>query len=201
MVTAVGEGLNIEFVRQGNGPLEALRNNITETALRTNCTHIIQCDADMQYPEETFPRLMALCNESRPIVGALCFRRYPPFTPVLMKGELGYYEPIWDWKKDELLEVDATGTGCLMVHASVFKAMPRPWFEFGEFEGRTVGEDIGFCAKARKLGFPIYVDTGLEVAHLTTMSITEGTYHLYKGLKKLREATGETNEFDTMDEI
>lgn len=76
-----------------------------------------------------------------------------------------------------LVEVDATGCHCLLVHRSVFEKTrtdhPHPWFRESILKsGILAGEDITFCLAARDAGFPIYVDTRLEAGHVKPMIVT-----------------------------
>jgi hypothetical protein len=105
----------------------------------------------------------------------------------MYRGKINEYQTIKDWKEGDLVEVDATGTGCVLFEMSVFKKLPRPWFRFrpnpdSEYGG-IVGEDIGLCSDLRKLGYKIYVDTSIPSGHLSTMEVTDKTWTLYKTLR------------------
>lgn len=180
---------NFELIPATNGPVDGLRNHIVETALKTGCTHIIMMDMDQTYPVNTIPKLL---SHKLPVVGCLIHRRYPPFDPLIYKGKINEYERIDldDYEKDALIEVDATGTGCLMFETRIFRSLPAPWFKFkvSEENGQPIGEDFGFCSDLRKKGYRIFVDTSIKCGHLSTMEITEGTYHLYRALKKAQSS-------------
>lgn len=173
------------FYRTSNGNIDEMRNNIVHDALADGCTHVIMMDTDQCYHTDTIPRLL---SHKLPIVGCLVYRRYPPFDPLMLKGKINEYENITEWEKDSLVEVDATGTGCLMIDTQVFKKMQAPWFRFRKIDGKVVGEDIGFCSDLRDAGYRIFVDTSIPAGHLSQMQITDGTWKLYR---KLVEA--ETN--------
>ena len=54
--------------------------------------------------------------------------------------------------------------------------------------GKGVGEDVGFCSKLRCAGFNIYVDTSIEIDHMTIMGVNRDFYKLYghvEGVKKV----------------
>jgi hypothetical protein len=168
------------YLRTSNGPIEEMRNNIVRAALRDNCSHLIMMDTDQVYHSETIPRLLSY---KLPVVGCLVYRRYPPFDPIMMRGTLGKYETVTEWEPESLVEVDATGTGCIMFDMNVFRKMPSPWFRARRHEGASVGEDIGFCSDLRRLGYRIFVDTAIPAGHLSQMQITEGTWRLYRKLR------------------
>jgi len=178
------------MIHEDNGPIDALRNNIVDRALREGCSHVIMMDTDMEYHPNTIPNLLF---HKKPIIGALVYRRYPPFDPLLLKGDptIGYIS-IDEWEEGELIEVDATGTGCLMFNMKVFREMPSPWFHFRPNPnpkiGGIIGEDFGFCWDLKKAGYQIFVDTSVPANHLTTLAVNDSTYRLYKSMKmKQRE--------------
>ncbi len=170
------------YYRASHGNIDAMRNEIVTQALKANCTHLMMMDTDQVYHPDTITRLL---SHKLPVVGALVYRRYPPFDPLMLKGEIGKYQTISEWEPDSLVEVDATGTGCLLFEMEVFKKLPSPWFYFRNHDTGVVGEDIGFCSDLKKAGYQIFVDTSIAAGHLSQMQITEGTWKLYRGLSKV----------------
>ncbi len=171
------------YIRANNGYIDDLRNEIVEKALESNCSHLLMLDADMLYPHDT---IIKLYSHKLDVVSGLIWRRYPPFDSLMYKGELNSWERIEEWKDGELVEVDATGTGCIMYNCEVFRKIKPPWFEFVENpdkeRGGVIGEDIGFCLKLKKAGYRIFVDTSVKTAHLTTFSVNENAHKLFKKL-------------------
>jgi hypothetical protein len=168
-----------QFILSTYGDIAEMRNNIVEEALAAKCTHLLMIDTDMLYHPDTIYRLL---SHNLPVVGALCYRRKPPFDPLMYKGRPGHYHSMDEWETD-LVEVDATGTGCLMFDMDIFKRMPEPWFKIRQNpDGSPIGEDIGFCHDLRSAGYKIYVDTAIPAAHLTTMQVTDETYRWYKAV-------------------
>jgi len=168
--------------------LEDMRNSIVKRALDAGCSHLMMMDTDMCFHPKTITRLLSLNLD---VVGALCYKRYPPFDPIMYKGDINTYEIIEEWEEGELVEVDATGTGCLMFNMKVFREMPDdPWFRFrpnpDQNIGGIVGEDIGFCSDLKRAGYKIYVDTSIPAEHLTTLSVGRGTFMLYRAMKKIQ---------------
>jgi hypothetical protein len=191
---------NFTYIRDfgGTGAIDQVRNNLVRTAMAANCSHLFMLDTDQVYPENTIPKLLSY---NLPIVGGLVHRRYPPFDPLIMKGDINTYETIDEWEKDELLEVDATGTGCILYDMKIFYNMPEPWFRFRENpdpkkRGRVVGEDVGFCNDLRKAGYKIFVDTSIRVVHLSTIEIDENAWRLYRRLNELQIEENRKNGFD-----
>mgnify|MGYP001559767756 FL=1 len=65
--------------------------------------------------------------------------------------------------RQDLIEVDGVGAGCLLVHRRVFEAIEKPYFQCNP--GTPIGEDFYFCRKAQAAGFKIYVDPGILCGH------------------------------------
>jgi hypothetical protein len=173
------------YIREANGPIEALRNNMVMRASKAGCTHLLMLDADMVYHPKTVTRLL---SHKLPVVGALCYRRYPPFDPIVYKGDYNTYRTIedTDYTPGDLIEVDATGAGCLLFDMTIFQQMPEPWFRFrpnpDKELGGIVGEDIGFCNDLRKAGHKIFVDTSVPSGHLSMFEVNDKTFKIFKAM-------------------
>ncbi len=89
--------------------------------------------------------------------------------------------------KDELIECDAVGTGCLLVHRSVFEAIKPPYFVLNS-GGRVSGEDFSFCRKVKRAGFKIYADPGVLCGHKPKQLI--GYQYFLSWLKANKEIGG-----------
>jgi len=170
--------------------IDAARNNLVHQALMLGCTNIIMMDTDQIYNTDNMLEKMLAHN--KPVIGARVHRRYPPFDPILLSGEVGKLLPIPDdaikpdGEFNKELQVDFTGTGCIMFDTQIFIDMiPERWFQLTTGEnGQSVGEDIGFCSKLKKRGIPVIVDTSIDIKHLTLLAVDWGTHKLFKKLMK-----------------
>jgi len=180
-----------QYLDADNGPIHALRNEIVVDAQSIGLTKLMMCDVDQVYHSKTITRLL---SHNLPIVGALVHRRYPPFDSLMMKHvsvdeRTDTYESIDEWEENELVEVDATGTGCIMWDMKVFREMPYPWFK-AQYnpDGSPIGEDFGFCQDLKKAGYSIHVDTSVMAYHRTTMLVGTDTNKLYNAMKSKEAA-------------
>ena len=103
-----------------NGPIDGLRNKIVAEAISIGASHLIMMDLDQTYPVQTVTKLL---EHKLPLVGCKVHRRYPPFDPLMLKGDINSYYLIEEWEESTLQEVDATGTGCLMFNMQRFYEM------------------------------------------------------------------------------
>ena len=150
----------------------AARNGIVRHFLAGTCDWLFMVDDDMRFPPDVLPALLAHADpRERPIVGGLCFKvhRDGDVEPTLYRLALEphtHLRVVADWQRGALVQVDATGAACLLVHRSVFEAMEDPWFATGELAGEQLGEDTTFCLSARRAGFPIHVASSVDVGHV-----------------------------------
>ncbi len=89
--------------------------------------------------------------------------------------------------KEGLIEVDSTGTGCILIKRQVLEDLkPAFWDVFDEKTGeRTTGQDLNFCKRARELGYKTYVHLDYKARHVIPMDI-----------KRIHESIGkDCNEF------
>lgn len=66
-------------------------------------------------------------------------------------------------KREDLIECDGVGGGCLLIHKRVFQAMEKPYFLCNP--GTFIGEDFYFSRKAQAAGFKIFLDPGVICGH------------------------------------
>jgi hypothetical protein len=118
------------------------RNALVRDALADGATHILWLDSDMIVPSIALDRLLM---HDAPIVGATYLRRTPPHRL------LGEPDTNQCGAPDGMTRMVSMPFGCLLVQADVFAAMSAPWFRL-DYEGaQPIGEDIGFCRRARPL--------------------------------------------------
>jgi len=162
--------------------LAEARESLVFQALNEGASHLLMCDTDQVYPVDM---LHKLASHGVDICGVRVHRRYPPFDPIFMRGNLDKYEsvPESEMYSGNLIEVDATGTGCLLINMSVFDKLEPPWFKFDVHNGRPVGEDFYFCNKVCEAGCRIFIDTSVEVGHLVTMEANRVLHQICKQIK------------------
>jgi hypothetical protein len=84
-------------------------------------------------------------------------------------------QPIDAYPIDKLIEVDATGTGCLLIHRKVLLDMQAnatahqgkdwAWFVEGAIDGTYFGEDLLFSKRLKSMGYKIFAHTGAILPH------------------------------------
>lgn len=166
------KGIGGRISAQSGPRIASSRNEIVRSFLKTNREWLWMVDTDMVFGSDTLQRLL---DADREIVGALCHGQDPSgnvFGVAHEFTETGMRR-IADLPDDELIEVDATGAACLLVHRDVFAKLEAnadnplyPWFQEGRtLGGLEVGEDVCFCLKAKEQGYQIFVHTGIKVGH------------------------------------
>jgi len=173
--------LHSHYVIAGTtGPIDAVRNELVRQSQMINATHIFMLDTDQIYPPDIF---MKLIEHDKDIVAAKVHRRRPPYDPILLRGTIDKFDAVPDeeWETGGLVEVDATGFGCVLIKMEVFAAIEPPWFAFDLYNCETpIGEDIYFYDKAKKAGFNVYVDCGIKIGHIHSFNVNEETYYTFK---------------------
>jgi GT2 family glycosyltransferase len=147
------------------------RRNIVRLALEREAEWVWFVDDDMLFGPY---HLMNLLAHKKPIVASLYLNRKPPYFPVAYNRRYEvegkpYWNPIsLEGAPDAgLADIVAAGTGGLLVRTDVFRAMEYDiWFKRA-----GAGEDMSFCARAIEAGFPMYVDLGARMGHISTYSV------------------------------
>lgn len=168
-------------VRCGGGITRG-RNNAVNEFLKTRDDWLLFIDSDMTFTTYDFDLVLESAHaDKRPIVGGLCFGldgMVGPFANVFptlfMEKADGGYEPLFDYPRNKLVKVDATGTAFLLIHRSALEKIAEHvglgrWSWFGEHVDERidswVSEDVAFCERARAAGLPIYCHTGARIGH------------------------------------
>ena len=115
---------------------------------------------------------------------------YPKPVPAIFQDSPDGFLPLYKYDKNAVFEIDAAGTGCLMVHRSVLEAMREAadpnqgkdwcWFWDGPVKGEWIGEDLLFCRRIKSLGFPIYVNTAAILPHSKSYWLKEEHHELWR---------------------
>jgi len=165
-------GFDVELIRARTGhDIALLRNGIVQIFLESKCSHLLQIDTDMVIHKNA---LVGMFNRNVDIVGALYFKRYPPFTPCAVRFKGKKEEPltIKELESNDMIEVQRVGTGCILIKREVFENTKYPWFHIKTKNRKmTMSDDYFFCDKARKSGYKIYVDMAVPCQHLSNAAI------------------------------
>jgi GT2 family glycosyltransferase len=158
-------------------PIDISRDHLVRKALEDNVDYVFFLDTDVIPPHEVLVHLLAW---KLPIVSALYWSKARLPCAYKFTEDHKHVESI-DPKSitQRIMEVDAVGTGCLLIDARLFKKIPPPWFKWDmlpwaskdEVPGHS--EDINFCLKAKEHGYPTFLDTAMRCKHLL-----EGSYSL-----------------------
>jgi len=148
-------------------PIDAARNQAVQAALEYECEWLFFFDSDMILSPAV---IRTLLEREKPMVMANCLIRGYPYEPMIFryadesKKALLKYVPTDEDRKQEVIQADAVGTACTVIHCELFKHMEEPWFLTGKYHT----EDVYFCVKAAAevQGFSCWVDLTVEAGHL-----------------------------------
>lgn len=167
------------------------RNNLTEQFVDNySADWLLWIDSDMAFEPDALERLLASADTvTAPIVGGLCFgsSNGALFPTVYQWGETEDGKLVtwrsYDYERDAMVQVGATGAAFLLIHRSVLVAMRErafnavfPWFQETELAGKPAGEDLTFCIRAGICGFPVFVNTSVRIGHHKSQVLTEDLY-------------------------
>ena len=152
------------------------RNSMAQKAIEGGYDRLMFLDSDMQFNPDLLERLSADMDSGLDYVSALCFMRMLPTKPCIYKNvtygknDYGIYhtsDPILDYPKDQLFDVEASGFGAVIMNVSLIEEVAKNYgMPFSPMMG--FGEDISFCWKAKQLGAKLYCDSRIKVGHLGT---------------------------------
>lgn len=168
------------------GPLLDMYRNEAVQFYLSNCSAewMLFIDSDIVFTLDNLYTLLDSADAAtRPVVSGT----YMMILPEGMRPSLFYWEDNTEapagksmtvWHADTplpestLLQVDGCGAGFLLMHRSLLLAMldvygrEAPWFANEVINGVQCGEDFTFCARVQQMGFPVNVNTAVQVDHI-----------------------------------
>lgn len=162
--------------------IDIARDILAHIFLHTDCTHMLQIDADIGWSADAVRQLLA---HDRDVVGGA----YP------VKSDLARIYPVTLTGKEEsgLLEADGLPGGFMLVKREViermtaarkaYKCAALPWgamkvaplYTRDMQEDGYTGEDIMFCRRAKEAGFSAWLDPDISFTH-TGVKTWSGKY-------------------------
>lgn len=172
------------YARVEGGLISRQRNELVKVFLDDGDSDwLLILDSDEQLSIEAFDKLVATAHAAeRPVVAGLYFGTRPgnlipePIPHLYRRdGDGVSVVPLVEYPPNRVIDVDAAGTGCLLIHRSVlakFREHAEPnegadwcWFRDLPIGGKWLGEDLYFCRRIKALGFPIVAHTGAILPH------------------------------------
>ena len=166
-----------------SGLITRSRNLLIKNFLeQTDAPWLLMMDSDERITLENFDKLVATADENHPVVSALVFAAFFDDEEMLRPVPTIYNDiegrglvSIDDYPVNQVLKIDASGTGCLLIHRSALITIQEKttenqgkdwaWFMDGPIGGRWFGEDLLFSKRLASLGIPLHCHTGAILAH------------------------------------
>ena len=171
----------------GSGGIVDGRNKLASVVLdESGADWLCMIDSDMGFAPDTVDRLVEAAHaKERPIVGGLAFahktdgrsshygiryRCQPTLYDFHEDAERIGFVPRFDYDRDTMNEVAATGAACILIHRTALEAIRAKfsdvWFDtIRHPKGVTFSEDLSFCIRAAACDLPMFVDTGVKTTH------------------------------------
>lgn len=162
---------NTDIVSNKGVPIDVAREEIAKSFLNSNKEWLFYLDSDVYIEPNT---LLLMMQKSYPILSGLYFTRYPPIQPACWRLTDQGKVPI-NFKYGDIVEADAAGAGCLLIHRMVLENIKPPYFEWTvgkrpeKYE--SMSEDFYFFRKIKEKGFKLLVDTSIQCKHEVYMVI------------------------------
>lgn len=159
------------------------RNALAKQAIDCGYTHLAMIDSDHVFDKDVIHRLLLY---QKGIVGVRAYKRTPPHFPCIFVNDSKLPDTeamiFADAADRGLMIADAVGFGIILISVEVLKKLTYPYFYFNK-----TGEDFNFCRDAKKAGFKIYVDTDVEIGHVTTKIVRRADYLAELNSGKIRQ--------------
>lgn len=162
------EGTNIFYGR--GTPLPEQRTLLAREALKGEYDWLLFLDSDTIPPQNG---LLNLLSHNLPIVSG--WVRAKQKTGFVISGWMKYKNgvlPIDEKQEQRLVKVDYIANAFSLIHTSVFKKIPEPWFKWTrDIIEHGTSEDFFFCDRAKEYGYDIIIDMETKCEHIGLLKI------------------------------
>lgn len=152
------------------------RNTIVKNFLDTECEWLLMMDEDnvpLKNPLELItenkdiiicPTLMFKTTSGKPAIN---------YNVFMKNGRM--WKNIWMTDpKVKAHQVDAGGTGCILIHRRVLENLEAPFKSKLNKQGfRDVGSDLYFCQRAKKKGYEVWVYWDYACSHYKEIDLND----------------------------
>ena len=163
--------------------IEENRNQVVRQMLTTEASWLLMVDTDIKFKPEMAYALYDIADPvTRPMVSGIYFSRLKQarLVPIWFMEHGSRYTSVQRIEGDggQPQALDAVGMGFVIMHRSIFNKLHEihgkdhwTWFSRDEVldpdDGTMhhLGEDLSFCRRVKRAGFPIYGHAGVQVGH------------------------------------
>lgn len=148
------------------------RNDIIDTALEHDCSHILFLDDDMTFAPDILMKLLE--NADKDVVTGLYLLRNFPHYPVIFDKHYpdGKCKFCFLEHQQGLHEIVNCGFGCVLMRTEIFKTIPKPWITLGGIIADEWCDDVFFFNKVKEYGFRIFCDFSVVLGHKLELTLT-----------------------------
>jgi len=152
-------------------PIQHNRNEIAKRFLMSRADFLLMIDSDI-VPKKS---PLDLVQMNKDVLGLPCPQwREGDIFWVVMDRVRGGFRPVRPERRFGLAEVDAVGTGCILIARRVLERLKAPfnieWTEDGTLE---MGLDFAFCLRVRQAGFSVWTHWAYVCSHFKTLDLVE----------------------------
>jgi hypothetical protein len=183
-------------------PITNNRNTIVQKFLAIkDCDYLMMIDSDI-IPQ---PNILNLVDFQKDIITPLMFvHQKGTLIPLYLRRNAdGIYDAGNYLEEKGLQEVDATGTGCIIIKREVLEKLEYPFRNEYDKDGiKKFGNDFNFCKRAKELGFKVWVHLDYITDHIADYSLRElfmdkiRQYHNEKELNQIKQVLKEKKLLD-----
>lgn len=171
--------------RLDRGRTDVIRLFLENEALEADW--LLMVDSDMVFGTPQFDRILETADPvTRPIVTGLYLRASQPPSPCVFELKDGHLRIKDNIQPDKVQRIDSAGLGFTLAHRAALEHMREEtggWCDNSDTNGHgePLADDASFFQRARQSGFPIYLDSAVEVGHVKPGLLVPEQYWMERG--------------------
>lgn len=168
------EGHDFDLIMPVSSHISRNRNLAAHELLKGDYDWLLFWDSDIGLEEGFLKKMLETAYKHDADIVCGCYKMKEENGKYVLGIKNGdRYENLTEIR--QVREVDAGGTGCLLIKRRVLEALSEPWFTIEDGNNLFVlPEDFRFCKLAKEKGFKIMADPRFKTHHFGVKSYSHG---------------------------
>lgn len=163
------DGVDFELCINPGSLIHIARDKIASKAINEGFSHVLWLDSDMVFG----PTLLEdLTFSGRSFVTGICASRRPPYVSCIFSQieDLNHIQRVEQIPR-EAFEIQGCGFACVLIETEILRSVMMANHGTCFLPMPSLGEDLAFCLRARRLGHRIWAEPTVRPGHVSHQAV------------------------------
>ena len=164
------DGVDFDLFVKRRTVVHVAREAIAQKAAEEGYTHVLWLDSDMVFEPDVFEKLYGVMKDTKAAIVSCVYRNRHGKMGICLWSSLKPNTVVEELPKETVFRIEGCGFGCVLTTVDIIK---RIRYDIAACFHPTVeyGEDLAFCARAKKAGAKAVATQDVMCGHIGNMMI------------------------------